>query len=158
MPWCHSCNAEFRETMTQCPTCNIALDAAPAEVPDEVDDDALLDSEEELFVAARGDFATCLDLRKVLHAAGVPCALVREELDADAPAAERLHPRYEVLLPVSRTEDAQRALGQRDAKMLENEGLAPVLPGTDGEHCPACGFAVGAEAKECPDCGLAIVS
>ena len=158
MPWCHSCNSEFRDGITQCPTCNIPLDAAPAEVPDEVDDDSLLDGEDELAVVGRADFATCLEMRKLLHDASIPCAIVREEIGPDATPEQQHHPKFDLLLPVARLEDATRVLAARGDKMLENEGLSPVAiaSGTDSEHCPACGFAISAEVKECPDCGLAI--
>jgi hypothetical protein len=156
MPWCHSCGAEFREGVSSCPTCNIALDAAPPDPPEEVDDDSLLDSEEELTMIGRGDFATCLDYRAAFHAAGIPCALVREEVEADAPAEARQHPRFEILVPVSRIDDVGKVLSQREASALEREGLRPIEPATDGEHCPACGAALKPDDAQCSDCGIAL--
>lgn len=156
MPWCHSCNSEFKDGIEKCTTCDIPLDALPPEAPEEIDDDQLMESGDELTVLGKADFPTVIELRRLLHAASIPCAVLREELDPEtATAQDRQHPRFELLVQTARLEDASRALDARSRDMLAKEGLEP-LETADTGHCPACGAKVGEAVAECPDCGLAI--
>ena len=156
MPWCHSCSSEFREGIANCPTCNVALDALPPQAPEEIDDDQLIESGEELSVLRKGDFAAVMELRTLLHRASIPCAVLHEELDPETATPQQLHhPRFELLIQTSRADDAQRTLEASGREMLEKEGLAPMETDDTG-HCPACGAAILETAQECPDCGLSI--
>lgn len=155
--WCHTCNCEFREGVVTCPTCEIALhEDAPTE-PEEIDEDQLLDSDTELTVVGRGEFASVMELRRAFHAAGVPVAIVREEPEPNATDEARRHaPRFELLIPTARMEDAAKVLAERNAEALKREGLKPLEAGDDTGHCPACGAAVSETATECADCGIAL--
>jgi hypothetical protein len=155
MPWCPTCESEYRDAVERCPTCDVTLVAAPPAPPDEIDDDALMESGEELVVLARAPFETCLEMRAELKGKRIPCALVREA--AEPGAGEDRHAAVDLLVPVSRFEDAVRALERRWESLLEKEGLAPSGAAAEGElRCPACGHALTEEATECPDCGLGL--
>ena len=154
--WCHKCNSEFRVDVTTCPTCEVALHEAPPTEPEEIDEDQLLDSETELTVVGHGEFASVMELRRAFHAASIPVAIVREEVDPDAPVEARRQVRFEVLIPTDRLEDAARVLAERSAEALRREGLQPLAPGDDTGHCPACGAVVSESVTECADCGIAL--
>jgi hypothetical protein len=158
VPWCPTCQGEYLDSVAKCPTCDVALVAILAEPPDEIDDGALLDSDEELATLARGEFSRVLEMRASLKGAQIPCALIREAQDPEVPREARHGAIVELLVPVTRLDDAVRVLQGQWRDLLDNEGLAPVAPsggGGEGMHCPACGFAFEQEVEECPDCGLA---
>jgi rubrerythrin len=158
MPWCPTCESEYRDAVQRCPTCDVTLVAAPPEPPDEIDDDALMESGEELAVLARAGFETCLEMRADLKEQRIPCALVREA--AEPGAAHGRHDAVDLLVPVSRFEDATRALERKWESLLEKEGLATAgAAAGEGElRCPACGHVLAEDATECPDCGLGLGS
>lgn len=160
MPWCPKCMSEYRQTVELCPECQVALVEQLPDAVEEIDDDALLESEEELVVVLRADLATCLDLRADFKTQRIPCALVREAAD---PAAVREHrPQHvDVLVRARDVEEVGRILHERWQGLLEREGLA-TAPGEAGAEeelrCPACGHKLSPEMQECPDCGLGLGS
>lgn len=160
MPWCTECQSEYREGITTCPTCNVALSATPPEPPDEIDDEALLDSDKELVVIVRAQFKTCLEIREALRGKGIPCVLLREADEGES-AREHREALIDVLVEETRIEEASQALHEKWSGLLQKEGLEPAT-GPTGEaepmelHCPACNAVVAEEATECPDCGLAL--
>jgi rubrerythrin len=157
MPWCPGCRSEYREDVEMCPTCNVALARVPPEETDEIDDTALLDSDAELAVLGRADFGTCLEMREALREKGIPCVLVREQQPESAPAHREAA--VDLLVEVTRIEEAARALHERWSDLLRKEGLEPAASGDAADEelrCPACGHAVTESATECPDCGLGL--
>jgi rubrerythrin len=160
MPWCPSCESEYRDTVTLCPACAVALVDVLPEAPEEIDDSELFDSGEELAVIARGEFSRCLEMRAALKAAQIPCALLREAQEPGSDhARERVHHiTVELLVEVTRVDDAARVLESKWHELVAKEGLAPASPdqpeSEEVMHCPACGYALRDEVTECPDCGL----
>jgi hypothetical protein len=160
MPWCPKCVSEYRETVELCPECQVPLVGELPDAVEEIDEDALLESEQELVVVVRGDIATCLDLRADLKTQRIPCAIVREAADPAAVREHRPQP-VDVLVRACDVEAVGRILHERWQGLLEREGLATVAAEVSSEEelrCPACGHALEPEMQECPDCGLGLGS
>jgi ribosomal protein L40E len=153
MPYCPSCQSEYRIGFTRCSSCDVDLvDQLEREVhfSEEEVQNAL--SGQELVPISRGSMDAVLETREVMSAQRIPALVVEDKEQPSDPN----HPKRMVL--VVRKTDLPRAnevLGDMFKKLVNKEGLnANVELKTD--ICPACQNKVPEDATECPECGLFI--
>ncbi len=165
LKYCPRCDEEYREEMTRCVHCEIALVTGSEKLIQEQNKDRKLasrsmelTSDDELTNIRKGPLGDMKHLQNVLAAEKIPSLLAGEKGNCgkggcgggDVYLQIRMEDGEDAMAVLAREFKRTTALDDHDLSHIH----AVYDLGTEQTTCPACGFAFATESRACPDCGL----
>ena len=154
--YCSVCRSEFREGITRCASCDVAL-VEKLPFPDPTGDEKAMAealADRALVSVVVGQVHNIREAQAVLKSAKIP-SLVAPEADSEIDPG--MHPRLYLLVAQEQVEEARAVFESQWMQGLAGEGVEfAANPSDDSDEsvCPACGTALTPNVTECGECGL----